>query len=395
MSEHRFSWRWFVLPIAFGAVFPVACGDDGRIEIVVPPGIKPDDGGSSDAEAFDGNGDGDASGEDGADAGSSPVLVSVTPNPRGDGPLAIGDVIDARLTVIASGSRAVVVRRSPAELTSASAWLQLQTEAAAYGKNGIVVNFVFAVVDGNARGLEAAFSGLAWNDSTILKAMYARIDQIMERLGGTAPYFLFGRDVDVFLAAHPNERQAFEAFLLELVGYVRTHSLAPPNMRVGVGFSFAGATAPDPSWSKLLAASDIAACSYLPGLGSDNAGLASNIATDADVLVASAQGKPIVIEALGYPSSDVVGGSDGKQALFLETFFTALGPRRAGFAFVNIEELHDLAPGRCAERAMFQGQAVDGLWATYACSLGLFAPDGQPKPSWQVFVNGAAAFASP
>jgi hypothetical protein len=44
---------------------------------------------------------------------------------------------------------------------------------------------------------------------------------------------------------------------------------------------------------------------------------------------------------------------------------------------------------------MFEGQTVDGLWATYACSLGLFGADGQAKPSWQVFVNGAAAFASP
>ncbi len=394
MPQFRFSWCWFVLPLALAAVVPVACDDAGRIEIVVPPGIIPDSGDISDADAFDG-GDSDGNVEDVADAGSSPVLVGVTPNPRGDGLPAIGDVIDARLALIASGSRAVVVRRLPSELTADAAWSQLQSETSAYGKNGIVVNFVFAVVDGNTRGLEAAFSGLAWNDTTILKAMYARIDQIMERLDGTAPYFLFGRDVDIFLAAHPDERPAFEAFLLELIGYVRTHSLAPPNMRVGVGFSFAGATSPDPSWSKLLAASDIAACSYLPGLGTDSAGLASNIATDADALVASAQGKPIVIEALGYPSSDVVGGSDAKQALFLETVFTVLGTRRAGFAFVNIEELHDLAPGRCADLAIFQGQTVDGPWATYSCALGLFTADGQPKPSWQVFVNGAAAFASP
>jgi hypothetical protein len=391
----RFSWRWFVLPLALGAVVPIACDDDGQIEIVVPPGILQDGGGFPDAESLDGNSDGDANVEDVVDAGSFPVLVGVTPNPRGDGLPGIGDVIDARLTVIAAGSRAAVIRRSPAELTSDAAWLQLESEANAYGTNGIVVNFVFAVVDGNARGLEPAFSGLAWNDSLILKAMYARIDQIMARLGGTAPYFLFGRDVDIFLAAHPDERPAFEAFVLELVTYVQTHSSAPPNMRVGVGFSHAGATTPDPSWSKLLAASDIAVCSYLPGLGSGNAGLASNIATDADVLVERAQGKPIVIEALGYPSSDVVGGSDAKQALFLETFFTMLEPRRSSFVLVNIEGLHDLAPGRCADRATFEGHAVDGPWAAYACSLGLFAPDGQPKSAWQVFVNGAASFASP
>ena len=395
MPQLRFSWRWFVLPIALGALVPIACDDDGLPQLIIHPAKMPDGGGFPDADDPDAAVDGDANSDDVADSGTFPVLVGVTPNPRGDGAPAIGDVIDARLTAMAAGSRAVVIRRTPAELTSDAAWSQLESEASAYRKNGIAINFVFSVVDGTTRGLEPALSGFAWNDSAVLKAMYGRIDQAMVRLGGAAPYFLFGRDVDAYLGAHAAERAAFEAFVLELMAYVRMHPMAPPNMRVGAGFSFSGATLPDPSWSKLLEASDIAACSYLPGLGSDSVGLASNIATDADVLMVQAMGKPIVIEALGYPTSDVVGGSDAKQALFFDTFFTALGPRRSSFVFVNIEALHDLAPGRCAERATFAGQAVDGSWAAYACSLGLFTADSQPKPAWEVFINGAAAFASP
>jgi hypothetical protein len=395
VSQLRFSWRWFVLPLALGAFVPIACNDDGLPQLVLPPGKIPDGGGFLDADSPDGDAAGDAIDEGVVDGGSSRVLVGVTPNPRGDGPPAISDVIDARLTAIAAGSRAVVIRKKPGELITDTSWSSLESEASAYAKNGIVVNFVFTVVDGNAPGLEPAFSGYAWNDLAVLKAMYGRVDQIMARLGGAAPYFLFGRDVDVYLAAHPDERAPFEAFLLEFMAYVRMHPLAPPGLRVGVGFSFSGVTLPDPSWTKLLEASDVAAFSYLPGLGTEAAGLASNIATDVDVLVTQAMGKPIVIEALGYPSSDVVGGSDAKQALFLETFFTALGPRRTNFVFVNIEGLHDHAPTRCAERATSAGQAVDGPWASYSCSLGLYTADSQPKPAWQVFVKGAAAFASP
>lgn len=378
-----------------GAFVPIACYDDGLPQLVLPPVKIPDGGGFPDADVPDSDAADDAIVDDVVEGGSFPVLVGVTPNPRGDGPPSISDVIDARLTAMAAGSRAAVIRRTPADLTSTSAWSSLETEASAFKKNGIAVNFVYSVVDGNTRGLESALSGYAWNDSAVLKAMYNRIDQAMARLDGAAAYFLFGRDVDIFLAAHTDERAAFEAFLLALMTYVQTHPLAPPGLRVGVVFSFSGVSAPDASWTKLLEASDIAASSYLPGLGTDTAGLASNIATDVDVLVAKAMGKPIVIEALGYPSSDVVGGSDAKQALFLETFFTALGPRRSSFVFVNIEGLHDHAPGRCAERAMSAGQAVDGSWAAYTCSLGLFTADSQPKPAWQVFVKAAAAFASP
>jgi hypothetical protein len=391
----RLSWPWFVLPIVLGALVPIACNDSGRIELVLPPGTSPDGGNLADVDLGDGDVDGDAFVADAPEGGSLRVVVGVTPNPRGDGLVNVADLVDARLTVMASGSRGVVVRRTPADLVSELAMTQLETETSAYGKNGMVVNFVFTVVDGKTRGLESALSGIAWDDSLVLKAMATRIDQIMARLGGTASYFLFGRDVDVYLAAHPEERPAFEVFLEQLIGYVRTHALAPPNLRVGVGFSFPGVTTPDPSWAKLLAMSDIAACSYLPGLGTDSAGLPTNIATDADVLVAQAQGKPIVLEALGFPTSDVVDGSDSKQALFLETFFTVLGPRRYSFDFVNIEGLHDLGPLRCAERAKFVGQSVDGTWAAHTCSLGLFTADNQPKSAWEVFVNGAAAFASP
>lgn len=395
MFALRSSWRWFVLPLVLGAFAPVACDDDGRIELVLPPGKIPDGGSWPDADLADAAVDGDAALDDAADAGVSRVLVGVTPNPRGDGTPGIGDLIEARLTAIAAGSRAVVVRRTPAELTTTTAWSQLESEASMYGKNGIAVNFVLAVVDGKTRGIESELSGLSWDDPVVLTAMHERIDQALMHLGATAHYFLVGRDVDLFLATHPIDRPAVTVFLLDLLAYVRTNPLAPPGMQIGVGFSFAGATTPDPSLPDVLAASDVVACSYLPGLGTETAGLASNIAADMDILVASVMGKPIVVEALGYPSSDVVGGSDAKQGLFLETFFTVLGPRRSNFVFVNIEGLHDLAPGRCAARATFESQAADGVWAAYRCSLGLFTADSQPKTAWQVFVNGAAAFASP
>lgn len=391
----RFSWGWFVLPVFLGALVPLACDDTGKAELVLPPGNPPDGGNLADVEIPDGDPGGDAPVGDAADGGAPRVLVSVTPNPAGDGPPTVSQVAEARLIALAAGSRGVVLRRSPVDLVSEKAFTQLESETNAYGKNEIAVSFVFTVVDGTARKLESTFDGYAWDDSYVLKAMASRIDQILQRLGGKAPYFFLGRDVDVYLAAHPDERPALETFLGELIGYLRTHALAPPNLRLGVGFSHAGVIVPDPSWPKLLEASDVAVCSYLPGLGMDMAGSPSDIATDADVLVAKVQGKPIFLEALGFPSSDVVGGSEAKQALFLENFFTMLGPRRSSFEFVNIEGLHDLGPLRCAARATFAGQAAQGPWAAHACSLGLFTADSQPKAAWQAFLNGAAAFASP
>ena len=258
-----------------------------------------------------------------------------------------------------------------------------------------MISFSLAFVDGASSGLPPVVAGLPWTSLDVVSAAHASIDAALGALGGRARFFVLGRDVDVRLAAFPAERPSFEAFTKELVAYVHAHPLAPPGVSVGVGFSFAAVSSSDPSFEPLLAASDVMVVSYLPGLGAPEVGLTSDLPTDADTMIVRASGKPVVIESIGYPSSSVVGSSEAKQALFLDTLFSALEPRRVGFAFVNVDALHDLGPVRCAAFATEKGEPDGSVFTAFACSLGLATSLGQAKPAWTSFVKGAAAFASP
>jgi hypothetical protein len=387
--------RWLLLgaiPLAT-AVATVAC--DGRDLRQVPTGPGAIDGGPMldagwpEASIEDAGGSGDA-----GDASDSPVIVSITPSPAGDGSPTIGEVIDARLKVLAAGARGVVVRRSFREL-DAAALAALAQEGAFYGKHGIRVTFTLALVDRAEDTRPSYLTDLPWDSVEVRDEVNQAIEGSIDALGPVLGHLVIGRDVDVYLAGHPEERAAFEVFAEDALEHARAHPGAPPDLRVGVGFSFLAATAPDPSFAPLLEASDMAVLSYLPGLGEEEVGLTHTIVADADAMVASAGKRRILLEALGYPSSSVVGGSVLKQKLFLETFFGALGPRRASFAFVNVEMLGDLGPVRCGERAAAQGEPADGPYAAYICSLGLVTVSAEDKPAWTSFLQGAAAFASP
>jgi hypothetical protein len=387
--------RWLLLgaiPLAT-ALATVACeGIDPR-EVSTGPGSIDGgpmlDAGWPEASIEDAGSTGDA-----GDASDARVIVSITPSPAGDGSPTVGQVIDARLKVLAAGVRGVVVRRALREL-DAAALAALAQEGAFYGKHGASVTLTLALVDRAEDTRPSHLAGLPWDAVEVRDEVHQAIEGCIDALGPVLGHLVIGRDVDVYLDAHPEERAAFEVFAADALAHARAYPGAPPELHVGVGFSFVAATAPDPSFAPLLEASDMAVLSYLPGLGEKEVGLTHEIAADADAMVASAGQKPILLEAFGYPSSSVVGGSALKQKLFVETFFGALGPRRSSFAFVNVEMLGDLGPFRCAARAAAQGEPADGPYAAYTCSLGLVTVSAEDKPAWTSFLQGAAAFASP
>lgn len=383
-----------VVPLGL-ACAAIACDAGGLTELVVRPGEPGDGGDLADALASDGAlGDG-SDDLDGGDAATTPTFIGLTPTPAGDGPPSAADVIAARLVSLASGARAVVTRRTPEELSSSAAVDALAAEADFFQQRGTTMSFTLAVVDGATAHLPPEVSAFSWNAPEVAASTRATIDAALTSLDGSASFFVLGRDVDVYLEAHPAERAAFELFVIDTLDYVHAHPLAPEGLRAGVGFSFQGVSKPDPSYLPILDTADIAVSSYLPGLGDVEGGPLGAIAADADMLVLRAAGKPIMLESVGAPTSSVVGGSESKQAIFLDTFFDVIAARRDGFVFVNVDALHDLGPVRCEARAALLGVPPDGLWAAYLCSLGLFTPDDQEKAAWTSFVKGAARFASP
>lgn len=372
------------------------CGSAAPTGGTTTSGAGGDSAAPFDGGAFDARGDGSLVASDAADAGLAPVLVGITPNAMNEGSDASGpaDVLQAELETFAAGTRVAVVTRAPRELDAAGLGelSSLRAFLAAHGQS-IVMNL--AVVDRAADGRTDELRAKPWNDPASITATHALIDALAEHLGGELVAMTFGRDVDIYLGHHLSARSAFRLFAADACAYARQRLGPTARLGVGVAFSFEGATLPDPAFAPLLDACSTAVLSYLPGLGSTEASSASAVAGALDAMIGAAAGKPIVLQALGYPSAPAVGSSPEKQGLFFQTFFQTLGPRRSAFAVVDVFELHDLGEAACAALAERQGQSADGPFASYLCSTGLHAAGDVAKPAWLEVLAGAASFAAP
>jgi hypothetical protein len=373
------------------------CDGHGFIEIVTSPDSGAGGSPHTDAGLSDATTEETPPPPDVADAGPSPIIVGITPNPKtnGDGEPTAGDKIEARLTTIAAGARMVIVSLPWRDL-AAGGDAAVAPEIAFYEQHNKEVLFNLAFVDRKEDARPDDLAMLAWDSPELQTAAEAAIQGVLEKFGKSLSVVTLGRDVDVFIDAHPSEREAIEAFVNHMTFYTRGHPAAPSDLRVAAAVSFEGAAvSPSPSYEALLAASDVAALSYLPGLGKDAVAPASVVAGDLDSMIAASGGKPILLQAVGYPSDPIVQSSPEKQHLFYQTFWSALAPRRSAFTWVNVFELHDLGPAACEAYAAAQGEMLGGPSAAFFCSLGLFSTEGEEKPAWSEVLYGAAAFASP
>lgn len=370
-------------------------------------GGRPQDaagGAPSDAAIPDANADGSTS-----DAGVAAVRLGVVPIARNDPSSSAAEETVANLEVLSAGSRAVSVLRrwdalyTTAEQATPKAWTLLGELAQLYrGRDGTLL-LCLGIVD---RTLDARPEGLVgepWNGAQTLAAGETLLDEVFDTYGSELAYLSLGHEVDRYLGAAPtSERAELTELLVHLLGYAHDHPARPEATQLGVTFTLQ-ALREGMEQPELLAASDAVITTYFPATEDFQARPASVVTQDLDALnqrlSADIQpAPPVVLQAVGYPSSELVGSSEANQRTFFANLFQVLAARRARYPFVSIHGLNDTTAEQCSHDALglgVQGSAVEGAVLEYRCSLGLRDGDTAPKAAWAEVVGGLATFASP
>jgi hypothetical protein len=366
------------------------CDAGGPLEIAYKPDETSGGGGSADAGQMDAPAMPD-SGDGGQGAGLSPVLLGIAPTPFGEATPATA--LAADLATFGAGARAeVIVLEWDAAPTSRDEALSKRT--AFYAEHGKRVVLNLAVVDRKVDHRPAALAGASWDSSKTLAAIETSIDALFASSGDEVRFLTLGRDVDVYLAAHPGQRSAFVKFARQACGYARRHGGAPKDLGVGVAFT-PSAPKMETAYNDLLDVEDITVMSYFPGIETYEPDAASGAATVMAQLGDLGASKPIVLQAAGVPTDAAAGGSDVAQQTFFTTLLGAISAQRKSFALVNVVELNDAPAGSCSAWAEAQGDPPGGPLTAYACSLGLLRGGGAPKPAWDAVLSGAAALSTP
>jgi hypothetical protein len=289
--------------------------------------------------------------------------------------------------VLASGVQAAVVSRRWSNVDDGT----LADEVSAYP---VPVLLVLNVVERAADGRPAALAGLAWGDASLRTELEAAVDAALAVAGDAPLGLVLGSGVDVYLGEHTSDVDALSLLLAHGVDHAIAN--APAGTWVAVGLTSRVVDAPSPATDALAAMGNATAISYAPGLEQGGA-VPSAIAVTSmlDAMLGRFSGRPLLLTGVGLASGAGASSSDEAQRTFFESFFGALGPRRARFPLVNVERLHDFGAIPCEAWALDQGLPGASAEADYACSEGLFDVEGEPKPAWGEVLAATAQFNRP
>lgn len=254
-------------------------------------------------------------------------------------------------------------------------------------KRGLTLLLGIQVINTTAKAVPGDLASAPFDSQQTKARFHGLIDRLKGTLNGHVKYLSIGNEVDMYLSQHGGEWAAYKSFYQDALAYTRS---ALPGVKVGVTATFAGAGGnSQANVSDLNKTSDILVLTYYPLGGGYRPQAPSTGGQDLAKMVSMAQGRQIVLQEVGYPTSSQLGSSEQNQAAFIASALKAWQAVGGSIPFLNIYELHDVAPDTCNQLAGSYGLGNDASFKAYLCTLGLRKADGTPKAGWQSLVDNA------
>ena len=242
------------------------------------------------------------------------------------------------------------------------------------------------VLNTTAKETPSDLMNVSFDDPQMLMRFNALIDALLTKLTTPPRYLSIGNEVDVYLGNHPHEWAAYKTFYDGAVAHV--HQVAP-QIQVGVTATYGGLLQHTDEVTALNQHSDIFILTYYPLKADFSVQSADAPLTDFPKMVELADGLPVVLQEVGYPSAELLGSSQDAQAQFVTSVFTAWESAGDAIPFLDFFLLTDMSENFCSTLESYYGLKHPNFHA-YLCTLGLRAADGTPKQAWQTFVDRAA-----
>lgn len=253
---------------------------------------------------------------------------------------------------------------------------------------GLSVLVGLQVINTVARAVPSDLVNQAWNSATMVSRMRALLNQLIPLMRGRVAYISIGNEVNgYFTGIHASELAAYTSLYADAVDYLHTQL---PGVAVGVTVTsdaLLGANAM--TWYNLNSDSDVVITTYYP-LETDYSVKPSNQPlSDFPALIQFADGKPLVLQEVGYPASTVLGSSEASQAEFIEHVFSAWIDSDGDIPFLNLFLLHDFSDALVDTLVSYYG--VGGTnFREYLATLGVRHTDSDEKAAWPALLDAAA-----
>jgi hypothetical protein len=253
----------------------------------------------------------------------------------------------------------------------------LQNANTFFPTQDIAISLMVGPIDTNNLRLPPDLVGKPFDDPEVIARFERLLDYVFTQIPDLELTSLsIGNEIDGYLGTDKKLWQQYTNFFRETSAYAKTKR---SNLVVGSKLGFGGLTGNAHELSStLIRASDAVMLTYYP-LGPDFSVRNPEVVNeDFAKLVALFPDKPIYILEAGYPSSELLGSSQEKQATFVQTIFRAWDRQAAHIKLVDFLWLHDIAPAIVDELGDYYG-LNDEKFKAYLATLGLRTFEGQDK----------------
>ncbi len=188
--------------------------------------------------------------------------------------------------------------------------------------------------------------------------------------------------------AHLDEVNSYKQLLLNLTPLVKKLF---PGVIVTVNFEFNGINHLNKELKPIFDLGEIFSVTYYPLNPDFTVRPTDVIEGDFKLILAAAAGKRVMFQEVGYPSSELLGSSPAKQALFLQTFFDQMRSSQPVVIGMTYLFMSDFSKQLVDSFGEYYKQPGSDKFKAFLATLGLFDGAGNPKPGWEVFERNAKA----
>jgi hypothetical protein len=193
-------------------------------------------------------------------------------------------------------------------------------------------------------------------------------------------------EIDPYLAANPDQRDALLAFLGDAVGFA--HGI-DARLAIGATCTHRVVAGDAALHAAVLARSDAAAFTYYPLDAGFMVEPPSVIGGDLAALVDAAAGKAVLLQEIGYPAGNPSpgnGSSPQLQAQAIEAVFIALAAQPR-IRFCSFMHLCDWSAAEVSVYETYYGSS-DPRFIEYLATLGMIDRDGARRPAFAAYLAG-------
>jgi len=261
-----------------------------------------------------------------------------------------------------------------------------------YPPKKVAVDLAIRPVSTNRKSVPDDLALVSFSDAQMISRFQKLMDFVLSQTDKlTISSIVIGAECDLYFKKDETLWKQYTIFCKSIAGYLRTRK---PGVPIAFEATYSGLVGMSKEELKTLNQfSDVVGVSYYPVGANFSASNPVAVKDDFQTITSIYPTRKIYFYQFGYPSSQVLGSSEEKQATFIADAFAAWDTYATQIGMINFTPMTDCSASEAASQAQYFGLTQSSGFFEFLQTLGLrrYPNSGQDKPAFLALQREAKA----